>query len=553
MNAVFERDFVRVSTSARFLLLRAALGVGVSLVLGLLLLGAYASSSFDEIGRNVLLVTVGIGAPLVVAAAPGSFATVLVHARAQNTLGVLLSTPLTPRQLASGAFGARAALLAVFVLATLPPLAIALLFGGVEVAQVGAAILSMLSLALLCAAPSFVVSAFARRTGVAVVSAYLTVVTLLAALSAAGDLLPAPRGIASSPWAAAFSPIHGIALARNPGPFVDTVLAASGVLLALSAALSVGAVLFATWRLRAEARGDVEASITAGDLRPARRLRFENPILDRERTLASRRFQGSGLTILVLLVLSEVGYGLAVHHGPPGSRTSIALFGWTAAFQFALLLLGAAAAGATCFAAERETGALDVLRATALRPLEIVHAKVSGILHAQLPCLIIPAGHLAWGAAVGIVSPLAIPLCALAGAVAVGAWTVFGIAQSLDQKEPSRAVVRTMLVLGIVGVLVAGQVGWPLSAAVLKSDGGADSYAVRAAAFGANPVVLALAPAAALRTGGSTAESTDLAGPSAGETGGVLAVTAFWLLLYAGAAAIVYRRLAHVYRTRFEA
>src|SRR5687768_3630085 len=113
VNAVFERDFVAFSTSARFLWLRFAFAAAMGVMLLARVLPAYASADFGNVGSAVFNSAVVVGLLLMLVTVPGSFATVLVHARAGSTLPVLLTTPLSPLSIAAGAFFARAALVLV--------------------------------------------------------------------------------------------------------------------------------------------------------------------------------------------------------------------------------------------------------------------------------------------------------------------------------------------------------------------------------------------------------------------------------------------------------
>src|SRR6185436_10135375 len=109
MNAVFERDFVAYSASARFQWMRFGVAAAMGLTPLALVIPAYAKGDFNSIGSTIFKASVCIGIAIVLLATPAAFATVLVHARAGATLPVLLTTPLSPLSIASGAFFARAA------------------------------------------------------------------------------------------------------------------------------------------------------------------------------------------------------------------------------------------------------------------------------------------------------------------------------------------------------------------------------------------------------------------------------------------------------------
>ncbi len=555
MNAVFERDFVRLSTAKRFLWMRAGLALAVASIAGIRLLGAYAEDDFAGIGAFVLGISIWTGLLLLLVATPGSYATVLVHARAQNTLAVLLSTPLTPFQLAWGAFVARAGTLTVFVLATLPPIALGIAFGGIQVEQILAAACSVLAAMLLVAAPAFVISAFARRTGAAVVSSYLCAATVLTALAAIGSAIAGGAGGtpgASAAAAAAVSPIHGVIAALDPLAPSGAVLASSALLLLGAILLSAAAILVATQRLRADAVGGLEQTTRIAEGRPPRAMRYKNPILDRELALGADRSRGAGRTLLLVLVLTQVAYFTAIW--ATGEKTSLPIFSGFLIFEVALLLLAAAAAGSTCLAAEKESGALDLIRATPISAADIVQGKLAGVLRAQLPCLAVPLVHLGWGVFArdpqgnAILSPLAIPYVAVAGAIVVSTWTITGMSQSLDQRDPHRAVVRTMAALGITGVIIAAQVGIVLWKVLPESD----PYLRGTIAFGANPVGAVLGGAAIFRTGGTTLEATSLPKPSEAYVSGAIVASALWLGLHVIAGLVIHRKLVSLYRTRFE-
>ena len=560
MNAVFERDYVRISTSARFLWMRTGLALAVAAIAGVRLLGYYASPAAGSanVGSFVMTIAISVGATLMLLTAPGTFATVLVHARAQNTLAVLLSTPLTPFQLASGAFTARAASLAVFILATLPPLALGLAFGGVQLEQICAATAAVLAAALLVAAPSFVISAFARRTGAAVVSAYLASATVLTALSGLGAQLVSRGALATD--VAWFSPLHAVGQALSAQAPPRTVLFQSILLLVLAVSAACVSIAVATWRLRTDAaRGfDSVTRISAGRL--PRAMTHENPVLDREMALSVEGSRGSARTLLAVLVVAELAYIAASMTS--GDPTSLPLFGAFMIFEVGLLILAGAAAGATCFASERESGALDLIRATPLTPAEIIRGKLAGVLRSQLPCMAVPMVHLAWASFVrppagpnfvdaGIVSLAAIPATLVPLVIVTFTWTIFGMSQSLDQRDPHRAVARTMSALGIFAVLVAGMLGAIISG-VSSAAGAGDAYLRNTVSYGANPVAAVLTGVALCRTGGSTSEMTRVPPAETAYALSSVVGLVIWLGLHLIAAFIIYHGLVKLYRTRFE-
>lgn len=547
MNAVFERDYVAFSSSWRFLLLRGGFAAGVGLLFLVRILTAYGQGDFSDVGSSLLTMTVILGAFLLALSAPGAFATVLVHARASNALPILFATPLTPFGIAAGAFTARAGQLFLLVLATCPPLALALLFGGIRGGQILEAVAAAAAAVLILGAPAFLVSAWARRTASAVVTAYLVGAGVIAALALAGEW--ARTALDSMQIAAAVSPYHAVLRAlettgRGEGTGVSGVL----FLLLGSIAASGVAMLLAAWRLEREAHG-TELVPPVLSRRGCRPLKHENPVLDHELrrgSLLGKRSPARGL--LVLLLLSELAYALGVWFAGV-EAVSIRAHFFVLSFQCLLLTLAVCAAGATALAHEKETNTLELLRAAPLPPAHVVVGKLAGVLRALLPCLLVPLAHLAYASVLGVFSPLAVPAVAVSGTVVLSAWATFALFQSLDQREPQRAIARTMTLLAIVGVLLAANVGWPLAGAFSRQ---LEDWVRLGSAFGATPIATILLPAALLRTGGSSLETAVVPAPAGAEVVvGALAL-AVWLILHAAFGHALYRRLARLYRTRIE-
>lgn len=540
MHAVFERDFVAFSASARFQLLRFAMAAVMGATLLVLVLRAYATSDFSNIGALVFKATSTIGMGLVLLAVPASFSTVLVHARAGSTLPVLLTTPLSPLSISAGAFVARTAVFLTLIVATWPPIASTLLFGGVRGSQLFAATAAMTATGLIVAVPAYLASAFARRTSIAVVTGYLAAAAAIALLYLAGEHAAA-SGFAED---SAVSPLHAMAAALKPS---TSTSAGPYLLLAWSALLAAGAVTLVAWRLGREGRGIVDsARVAALTGRACRALRYENPMLDRE-TRGGFLRGGAGRGLFGLLLASEAVFALLCR--ARGEWTYLPLHFGVLAMQTFLIVLAVTAAGATSLSAEREGRTLDLVRVTPMTPRDIVTGKLLGLFRSFAPCLAVPFLHLivaAWP--LGVFSPLAAFLTAAVGTLTISVWAVFGLSQSLDQPNPNRAVLRTMGAFGIVAVLVASNLGFPIEGAFRNVD----EWVRMSVAFGANPVALALLPAAALRTGGSDATNSAVPPPGAGDVGFALVCGAIWIALYTTLGLAVYRRLFHMYRTRVD-
>lgn len=550
MNAVFERDFIRFSSSLRFVWMRTVFAAAMGLLLFVQVVGS-AGGGTENVGAGVLSISVYLGAALLAITLPGIYATVLVHARTAGSLGVLLSTPLRPLQIAWGAFLSRALILTLFVIATWPAAALALTYGGVRGGQLFEASAAAIATGLLVAAPSFVVSAYARRTSNAVVTSYLIAATFLVVLHFVGTTLATQLG---DEWfGGVLSPWQALALATggsDPAPgSLRAAIAPAYPLLLIAVVLSAISILVSAWRLDREAHGD-GADLNAGRLlHPrCRPLRTENPILDHELrrgAVTAQRSTSRGL--LGLLILSEIAYFVIAEW--TGEPTLLRLHYGVLGFQFALLVLAVTAAGATTLALEHETKVLDLMRVTPLTAAQIVIGKLAGMARGLLPCLLVPVGHLAYASiAQGVFSLAAIPAVMLGGGVVLAAWGVCGMSQSLEQGDPHRAVLRTMGLMGIFGLLTATMVGIPLMS--LLGDG--DDWLRWSVSFGANPVGALLVPVSLFRTGGQDAENLIAPGPmgtdfASGVVGGLV-----WLGVYAVIGWVLYRRLFTTYRLRFE-
>jgi hypothetical protein len=539
MNALFERDFVAYSASPRFQWQRFVVAAAMGATLLVLVVRAYAMKSWANIGVNVFDAAVVIGMGLVIVTVPASFSTVLVHARAGSTLPVLLTTPLSTFSIAGGAFSARTAAFLALLVATWPPIASSLLFGGVRGSQLFAATATLAATGLIVAAPAFVASAFARRTSVAVVSAYLAAAASVAALYLAGEHVAA-----ADAWSASIvSPLHAAISSMDPA-----ARTADGayVLLAWSALVATGAVVVVAFRLSREGRGTADAarvaSLTGRTCRP---MRLENPVLDRETRAALLR-GGAGRGLFAVLLASEAVFLVLARSR--GEWTYLPYHFGVLAMQCLLILLAVTAAGATSLAAEREGRTLDLVRVSPLTPRDIVAGKLLGLLRNFAPCLAVPLCHLAFGAVLGVFSWAAVLLTAATGAVAMSAWAVFALSQSLDQPDPNRAVRRTMGAFAIFAVCLAANIGIPVNGVFHDVE----PWLRAAVAFGANPVALTLLPAAALRTGGSDASNTAVPPPAGRDLVFAAVLGTVWIALYSGLALYVYRRLFHVYRTRVD-
>jgi hypothetical protein len=400
---------------------------------------------------------------------------------------------------------------------------------------------------LLLGAPSLVISAFARRTAAAVVSAYLAAASILVGLGLAGIGLASWSG--DETVAGAVSPFHAIQAALSVTPPPDDTMGASVpgayVLLAIAIATSVLAVFLCAFRLEREGRGP--DPVRVGPKRVCRPLRHRNPVLDHELRRASLLNPRSPARWLLALLLATEGVYVATVAGG-GDGQSITLHAGVVGFQVLLLLLAVAAGGATALAAEKEANTLSLLRAAPISPSEVVLGKLAGILRALVPCMLVPLAHIGYAAVIGVVSPLAVPATAVVGIIVFATWAICGLQHSLDQADPRRAVARTVGLLAIIGILLATNVGL-IGRGLLQTP---DPYVKHAAAFGANPVAAVLLPATILRTAGSSTETAVVAAPTTDDIALGTVAALLWVLLHLALAHALYRRLFRAYKLRYD-
>jgi len=127
-----------------------------------------------------------------------------------------------------------------------------------------------------------------------------------------------------------------------------------------------------------------------------RRPRKPIPLRDRANPLAwryrlSRRFSRLRLLIYfcIVLALGSVVAAITRYSGDGFADISLII----AAAEVFVLFMGATVIAATAIAGERESGSLELLLATPLRPRVILNAKLRGIIVRVLPLVAIPMMH----------------------------------------------------------------------------------------------------------------------------------------------------------------
>ena len=180
-RAVLERDFLVATSRGRFVFLRTAVLVVLSVVLGAVLI-ENVHRGVHEIG-NALFATVWVVVPACVALlAPALAAPSIVAERELETLDVVLTAPVTATSFVLAKFASRLLAILVLVLATVPVAALSLVYGGFDPAMLLWLYVFIAVYASFAVAVSVMVSAWARRISAAVVRSYL-LATVLPAVS----------------------------------------------------------------------------------------------------------------------------------------------------------------------------------------------------------------------------------------------------------------------------------------------------------------------------------------------------------------------------------
>ncbi len=477
-DPLLERDYVRLCSRPAFFRNRA---LGPAL-LGAILLMMYGfrdeAASPDEMGRSIHLVFTWLAACLTSATAAAETAVAIPTERSTGSLPVLLTVPRSPLRLAAGFFLSRVLVALTALLAVLPLEGMALLLGGVDIADVGTALLCILAATLFGAGAGLFAGYDAPDHRLAVGRAGLLSIglTLLLPLSLAvagyalhdfetgtgGD----PRNPADaeawlyvSAWVVfllnplgalavhtfemnrlGMPPIHAMGLTSSGIPVLVTGVAAAGALLA---------VLLTGRRLTADAE---RATVAAHRIGPWRRFLslfgrrapreaaavWPEALLWKESRPPRNPWVRWGLHLAVLGYAGFLGwfwFSPEIQREFTGPRhRETALFDVLCSLPLWLWFLGTAASTGTLLAEERERRALDLLRAAPFRPRAFFLARFLGTGWRLLPAalatipfvlagtwlgIVHPLGVLAWGIGAALVAPFVALLSFRAGMGAV--------------------------------------------------------------------------------------------------------------------------------------
>ncbi len=446
MRAVLERDFLTEFSSERAFRARSYLGLLVAVAIALTLLILQAAGRELDPDRIALYVFRWSALALLASIfllAPASVVGSVLAERLQQTLLLVLTSPVGPLRFALAKMVARAAVVGGYALSALPPLMVPLLYGGVSGQQVVDLGLVAAGVVLETSAWGLVVSTWSSRLATASVLAYLipaarwvimakgVLPSVFAALgmgwaqpvgplaAAAASTTPVPglaRALAPDEWASWANPAGGFGLAPGGGGpvFGAGPLDSPGLLyLAAAAVFAALAVVLAGRRLarEAEPRGRVRFDLRhavatvrgarpgAGSAPARRRPRpgpDHNPVAWREQRLVNTgtsRPLYYGVMAALLLLLVRFVTDLAAYRSRGYSLSPEELPLLLVASSL-LLAVAAAAAGAAAVSHERTQGTWDLLRTSPLDAWDIAEGKRAGLLRGLGFLAVVPAGLL---------------------------------------------------------------------------------------------------------------------------------------------------------------
>ena len=488
MRAVFERDFLVFTSRPRFLFLRTlAVAAPAALLLAVVTLMHQASVMMgsSRIGSAIYTTFMFVVPGLLLLLAPVVAAPSIASERALHTLDIVLATPVSAYAFVFAKFVSRLCVALVLMAAVLPLAAVCFLYGGVSGSLFFELVAFSVGIAMLGTAAGTVASAWSRSVAAATMSSYFLAIVVpllhlwtIGAVAASSDKNFFAVGllIEANPFGT-----WGMLAVRT---FTGTTSAHPGfTFLACMCAVAALAVVAAGYRVRREAAHDVAPR---GSRRSASGMRFANPVLDRSLrgSLVSRPKAGSWVMLgLVLFIATAMIVAGALSRDLDEEWPHMVFL---IATTF-LLALSATARASHTLAAERETGALDMLLATRLTPADVVHGKYVAVLAGIAPLAAVAFLYGLVAAALTDLHLLTVLFWAVGTTVLTTACAALGLWNSCAASTAGRAVMRSFAIL-IGGTVIHGIAGGILVAAT----GFVRAEWVWPYVFGASPVAIAI-------------------------------------------------------------
>jgi ABC-type transport system involved in multi-copper enzyme maturation permease subunit len=426
-------------------------------------------------------------------------ATAINSERLQNTLAVLMMTPINAWQIAAGKLFSRLLVAITLLGLSLPVLAVVRLLGGVEGWQVGAVLLLSLSTVIFTASLGLFISTIASRAYAVIILSYAILLLIWAAIPSALAMFGAwlsqnrPSEWPVYAYCGVILPFFQIAQVVSLGMLPASV-AAWPVCVIYQFVVSTLLLLWTALLLRRRARRELAGETAVARVQPPplppasaqtagkppvpaavgapaaspqappsqqsrQRDVGDNPVLWREirRPVFAKVWQRVAAILIVLGCL--MGMYILIH-ASSYSRTSNLLRPDTHAV-FACVFCGiltvvGAIFSATAIAAEKEGNTWTLLIATPLSARQIVLGKLAGMLRRLWwPMLLVIGNFTAFGL-FGALSPVSVAVIIWITASCNVIWVATGLYLSLQVKSATfAAVLNLLLPLGLyLGVLV---------------------------------------------------------------------------------------------------
>lgn len=396
--AVFERDFLYLTSRKRFIALRWLVGALMALV-AIVIVVNIPEYRMDSAGVLLHASAHTAATWMVILVTPAITATAIVGERSAETLTLVLAAPVRPFGFVFAKVVSRLATVLVLYFATLPIVALSLLYGGVAASRLSDTFEIGVACAVWGAAAGVLASAFCKRVSSAILLAYLLgllvpLVQVCVTWPLFEWLMPngyTPRdvfgAIAATPMGAWWvSSMSTWTSGFGGGGLLPNVRATG-----MTAALVFAAVTvpLATWRMAREGRFAAGAARRG---RARRELLTLNPVLGRSlwRCALVRPVPSNLVLCLVVCVIDALILGIAY-----GTDSLDEYFPHTFALIAITSLTGFAMLGwaGQSITSERQHGALDLALATPLGATGVLRGKLAGLLCRAAPPLLIGLVH----------------------------------------------------------------------------------------------------------------------------------------------------------------
>jgi ABC-type transport system involved in multi-copper enzyme maturation permease subunit len=382
---IVERELRQQARQPRTYWVRfAAVLLGVMIALGLLSPSFYGVIGPDQTGRALFLALGGLAFAYTLLAGVFATADCISEEKRDGTLGLLFLTDLSGHDVVLGKLVGRALNPAYGLVAVLPVMALALLFGGVLPGEFWRAALALLNTLFLSVAVGLWVSARSVDGRLAMAGTLLVLAALVAGpwvfvgMGVLTAALPASPLLLASPLLPALL-VDDALFAANPGKFTSALVVQH--LFGWLALVWASARVRGSWQ-----RLGVENGVSAWQR--LMRLRGRRPPTtwpERARCLElnpvlwlGRREQGllGSLPLLLALTTAALLMGWVTLRSPAQSSLLVALTGW---LLHAVVKVWLAAEACRLLHDARRTGALELLLVSPLRQLDIVEGLLASV------------------------------------------------------------------------------------------------------------------------------------------------------------------------------